>query len=103
MTDPDRTNADDSGAPGARRSVAVALHYDQAIDERPAVLASGTGALAEKLLQIAFANGVPVREDADLAEVLGALDIDSPIPLAALAAVTEILSYVYRANRDLAR
>ncbi|MDP6352698.1 MAG: EscU/YscU/HrcU family type III secretion system export apparatus switch protein [Alphaproteobacteria bacterium] len=103
MTDPDRPDSDDPPASRARRAVAVALRYDEAVDDRPAVSASGRGALAEKLLQIAFANGVPVREDADLAEVLAALEVDSPIPLAALAAVMEILSYVYRANRSLAR
>ena len=40
------------------------------------------------------------QRDADLAEVLGALDIDSIIPTEVLAAVAEILSYVYRVNRE---
>ena len=39
-----------------------------------------------------------MREDADLAEVLTAIDVDSEIPIEAFAAVAEILSYVYRAN-----
>ncbi len=39
-----------------------------------------------------------VRADADLAEILAAVEVDSEIPLQALAAVAEILSYVYRAN-----
>ncbi|MCH7861928.1 MAG: hypothetical protein IH998_09615, partial [Proteobacteria bacterium] len=43
-----------------------------------------------------------VREDADLAEILQAMEIDSEIPVAAFAAVAEILAYVYRANRDQA-
>jgi flagellar biosynthesis protein len=42
-----------------------------------------------------------VREDADLAELLVAVDVESEIPLEALAAVAEILSYVYRANNAL--
>jgi flagellar biosynthesis protein len=78
--------------------VAVALHYDQSTDEAPRVVASGRGALAERILELAFASGVKVREDADLAEILAAVDVDTEIPIEAFAAVAEILAYVYRAN-----
>ncbi|WP_246135359.1 EscU/YscU/HrcU family type III secretion system export apparatus switch protein [Pararhodospirillum oryzae] len=77
----------------------MALGYDPALgDSAPRVLASGRGAVAEQILALAFANGVRVREDADLAEILAVLDLDSEIPIEAFAAVAEILSYVYRAN-----
>jgi flagellar biosynthesis protein len=62
----------------------------------PRVVASGRGALAEQILQIAFDRGVKVRNDADLAEILATVEVESEIPLEALAAVAEILSYVYR-------
>ena len=39
-----------------------------------------------------------VREDADLAEILSVLEIDSVIPVEVLATVAEILAFVYRAN-----
>jgi flagellar biosynthesis protein len=78
---------------------AVAVHYAGARDAGPRVLASGRGAVAEQILRIAFDRGVKVREDADLAEILAALDVDSLIPLEAFAAVAEILAYVYRAER----
>jgi flagellar biosynthesis protein len=64
----------------------------------PRLVASGRGAVAEQILQIAWANNIKVREDADLVEVLSAIDIESDIPIEAFAAVAEILSYVYRAN-----
>ncbi len=64
----------------------------------PKVIAAGRGSVAEQILALAFANGIKVREDADLAELLSAVDIDSEIPLEAFTAVAEILSYVYRAN-----
>ena len=64
----------------------------------PKVIAAGRGSVAEQILALAFANGIKVREDADLAELLSAIDIDSEIPLEAFTAVAEILSYVYRAN-----
>lgn len=79
------------------RSVAVALH-DGALRGRPRILASGYGAVAERILAIAFESGIKVREDSDLAEVLAALEIGREIPLEAFAAVAEILSYVYAAN-----
>ena len=82
-----------------RRPIAVALSYDGSDDAvAPRVAASGRGTIAEQILALAFANGVKVREDADLAELLAAIDIDSEIPVEAFAAVAEVLAYVYRAN-----
>ena len=82
-----------------RRNTAVALSYrPEDGDEAPRVVATGKGELARQILDLAFAAGVKVREDADLVEILGAVDIDSPVPLEALMAVAEILTYVYLAN-----
>ncbi len=82
----------------ARQSKAAALEHVEGRGESPRVIAAGQGALAEKIVAIALANGVKVREDADLAEVLTALDIDSPIPPETFATVAQILAYVYLAN-----
>lgn len=89
----------DTGSKSARK-VAIALEYDQVRDRAPRITASGAGAVAEQILEIAFAQGVQVREDADLVQVLGALDVDSIIPTEVLATVAEILSYVYRINQE---
>lgn len=80
------------------RPVAVALSHDPDQDGRPVVVASGRGAVAEQIVALAFAHGVRVRTDADLVEVLAAVEVDSVIPLEAFVAVAEILAYVYRAN-----
>ena len=81
-------------------AIAVALSHDpDKQDEAPRVTATGRGKLAERILKLAFASGVKVREDADLAEVLAAVEVDSQIPLEAFMAVAEILAYVYKANR----
>jgi len=86
----------------SKRDVAVALSYrPERGDAQPRVVASGKGALAREILDLAFAADVKVREDADLVEVLAAVDVDSLIPLEALMAVAEILTYVYRANARL--
>ncbi len=66
--------------------------------ERPRVTAAGRGAVAEQIIAIALDHGVKLREDGDLAEILAALDMDSPIPMSALSTVAGILTYVYRAG-----
>jgi flagellar biosynthesis protein len=82
----------------ARRPVAVALKYEFGAQSLPRIVATGKGTVAEQILELAFANGVKVREDADLVEILSAIEVDSDIPVEAIAAVAEILAYVYRAN-----
>lgn len=82
----------------ARRQVAVALRHERGDPSLPRIVASGHGAVAEQILELAFAHGVKVRTDADLAEILAAVDVESEIPIEAIAAVAEILAHVYRAN-----
>jgi flagellar biosynthesis protein len=82
-----------------RRKAAVALKKF-GIDESaiPKVVAAGYGKLAEEIVRLAFENGVKVREDKDLAQLLAAIELDSDIPSEALVAIAEILAYVYKAN-----
>ncbi len=88
------------GRPLSARSVAVALEYEPGGSALPRVVATGRGAVAEQILELAFANGIKVREDAELAQMLAAVDVDSEIPIEALVAVAEILARVYRANGE---
>lgn len=81
-----------------KRQVAVALKESDKRPEIPRITAAGRGKIAEKILQLAFDNGIRVREDGELAEMLAQFEIDSPIPSEAFMAVAEILAYVYRAN-----
>jgi flagellar biosynthesis protein len=78
----------------------VALDYDPANGQLPHVVAAGRGYVAEQILALAFANGVKVRQDADLVQILSAIDLDSDIPPEAFAAVAEILAYLYKANQS---
>ena len=88
-----------------RRQAAIAIKGNEtghtgppAAGNAPRIVAKGHGTVAEQILQLAFASGVKVREDANLTEILEAIEIDTEVPLHALAAVAEILNYVYRAN-----
>ncbi|MDH5721735.1 MAG: EscU/YscU/HrcU family type III secretion system export apparatus switch protein [Alphaproteobacteria bacterium] len=80
------------------RKTAVALKESNEGKNIPRIAAAGRGNLAEKILELAFENGIKVREDSDLAEMLVAVELDSPIPSEAFMAVGEILSYLYKAN-----
>jgi flagellar biosynthesis protein len=91
---------DRAGEDAAPTPLAVALKYEPRTEYGPKVVASGRGAIAEQILAIAFAKGIKVREDADLAKLLSVIEVDSEIPIEAFAAVAEILAYVYRANGD---
>lgn len=82
------------------RLTAVALKDRSAQNLVPQLTAAGRGEVARKILEIAFQNGVKVREDANLAELLAKFELDSPIPTEALMAVGEILAYVYQANGE---
>lgn len=80
------------------RQTAVALKDGTMEGKIPTITAAGRGKIAEKILELAYENGIKVREDSALAEMLAKMEIDSPIPSEAFMAVAEILSYIYRAN-----
>lgn len=80
------------------RSLAIALSSKGGRAQATQVTAKGTGEIAEQILQLAFEHGVKVRTDADLATILSAVEVESEIPLEALTAVANILSYIYRAE-----
>lgn len=84
-----------------KTDLAVALKYEHGTDPAPKVVAKGQGTMAEQIVAIAKENGIEIREDAPLVEMLSMLEIDSLIPLEAYAAVAEILAYVYKTNRDM--
>lgn len=78
--------------------LAVALRYDPDGPDLPRVAAKGRDAVAAQIVSIATAHGVAIRRDGDLAALLATLELDSPIPIAAFAAVAEILAHLYRAD-----
>ncbi|WP_026666722.1 EscU/YscU/HrcU family type III secretion system export apparatus switch protein [Butyrivibrio sp. AE2005] len=73
---------------------AVALGYDPNENGAPVVLASGKGALAEKIIEQAQENKIPVHEDSKLADTLSKLEIGEMIPPELYEVVAEILVFV---------
>ena len=78
---------------------AVALAYDPDKDAAPRVIASGRGVLAEKILQTAKHEQIPIHKDAPLAKTLSNLEIGENIPPELYEVVAEILLFVDRMDR----
>ena len=77
---------------------AVALRYDQKKDAAPCVLAKGSGYIAEKIIQAARQQGIPLVSDPVAGDLLSRVDIGTEIPSEFYRAVAEILAFVYRLN-----
>lgn len=82
---------------------AVALRYDENKDIAPVIVASGLGYMAERIVEMANENGVPVYEDNSLATVLTQLDLGTPIPEELYQAIVDIYAYFLKYNPDKAR
>ena len=80
---------------------AVALKYEQARDNAPRITAKGTGLIAERIIEIAQKEGIPMTEDPDLVGVLIQLELQEEIPPELYRAVAEILAFAYRLNRNM--
>ena len=72
---------------------AVAIAYDPA-NIAPTVVASGKGAIAEKIIETAKESDVPVHEDSKLADTLSSLEIGDAIPPELYEVVAQILVFV---------
>lgn len=76
-----------------KNKTAVALKYDPS-DVAPKIIATGKGYLAEKIIEQAKEDDVPLYKDSKLAKTLSKLEIGDAIPRELYAAVAEILVYV---------
>ncbi|NOZ57011.1 MAG: EscU/YscU/HrcU family type III secretion system export apparatus switch protein [Calditrichaeota bacterium] len=85
------------------RKAAVALSYEPSEDKAPRVVASGKGKVAEAILAIAAQHGIPVKEDADLAELLAKLDLGEEVPPELYRVVAEVFAWLYRVKKKRER
>jgi flagellar biosynthetic protein FlhB len=75
---------------------AVALRYRSDEHGAPRVVAKGVDEVAERIKQLARANGVPIVERRSLARALyRGVKVGSEIPTALYRAVAEVLAYIY--------
>lgn len=83
-------------APDRRKASALSYGGGQA---PPRVVAAGQGVVADRILEIATAAGVPIREDAALINALQSLELGQEIPEDLFVAVAEALAWAYRLDR----
>jgi len=72
---------------------AVALKYEGR--GAPRVVAKGEGHIADKIIELAKENNVPLLENKDLVQVLALVELEGEIPVALYKAVAEVLAFVY--------
>ena len=75
--------------------IAVALQYEE--PNAPRVVATGRGWVGDKIIETAREHGVPIEENAALAQALSTIELDEEIPEALYRAVAEILGFILRA------
>jgi flagellar biosynthetic protein FlhB len=82
---------------------AIALKYERGMTA-PVCVAKGVDLMARKIREVAEAHGVPVVENPPLARALhGTVEIDQEIPQEHYRAVAEIIGYLMRLRRLVAR
>ena len=75
--------------------------HEQLSEMAPRIVAKGKGHIAEQIVRIAQENDVPMHADANLVNVLEALELESEIPAELYRAVAEVLVFIYRLNGRL--
>ncbi|QLQ21436.1 MAG: EscU/YscU/HrcU family type III secretion system export apparatus switch protein [Paracoccaceae bacterium] len=74
-----------------KRKTTAVVRYDETTDKAPVIVARGTGAVAEKILQEARARGVAVENDHSLLYHLLDLDLGDAIPPQLYDVMAEVL------------
>jgi len=77
---------------------ASALKYDPKKNNAPIVVAKGRGELAEKILEIAKKENIPITQNKELADILDGLDIYQEIPEELYRAIANIFAFLYKLN-----
>ena len=80
---------------------AVALRYENKMDQAPRVIAKGSGYIAEQIIQAAGQHDIPLVHDPVAGELLNNVDLGSEISPEFYQAVAEILAFVYHLNDSL--
>ena len=80
------------------KKTAVALTYDPE-EDAPKVIASGTGKIAEKIIDAAKESDITIHQDDKLADTLSKLKVGDMIPPELYEVVAEILVFVDRMDK----
>ena len=87
--------------PSYGQQAAVALKYNSELNFAPVVIASGLGELAQKIVNIADENGVPIYRDDSTAALLVMLNSGAMVPPALYQIVASIYAEVVLNTKDI--
>ncbi len=79
-------------------TLAIALHYEKKDGGAPRVIAKGRGEVGEKIIAAAREHGVPLEENAALAQALSTVELGDEIPEELYRAVAEVLTFILRVS-----
>ncbi|MBC2582233.1 EscU/YscU/HrcU family type III secretion system export apparatus switch protein [Clostridium sp. DJ247] len=82
------------------RKKAAALRYENGYDA-PLVTAAGMGHVADKIIENAQQNNVPIVYDKELANLLNNVDVGSAIPMELYDAVAKVIAYVMDIDKNI--
>ena len=83
---------------------AVALKYEQGVDDVPVCVAKGADVMAHRIRELAKEHDIPMIENRPLARALhAAVDVDDRIPMEYWQAVAEIIGFVMDLRRNVRR
>ncbi len=99
---PEPPRPEPGAPPGRARERATAIGYEPGA-HAPRVLATGAGAIAQRIVELAREADVPVRSDPALVEALAVLDLGQEVPEALWVAVAETLAWAYRLDATARR
>ncbi|MGR9074097.1 MAG: EscU/YscU/HrcU family type III secretion system export apparatus switch protein [Gammaproteobacteria bacterium] len=73
--------------------LAVALKYDG--ENPPMITAKGKGITAEQIIELAEQNGIPLRAEPELTQILSHIPLGDEIPREVYQLVAEIIAFTY--------
>ncbi|EAQ98419.1 EscU/YscU/HrcU family type III secretion system export apparatus switch protein [Congregibacter litoralis] len=98
MSDNDKRSQSSAKGPATQ---SAALSYSG--EGAPLLVAKGENAIADRIVELASQNDVPIVQDGQLTELLCQIPLGEEVPPELYLAVAEVLAYVYRLNEQLDR
>lgn len=80
--------------------LAIAIQYDEATMNAPAVTAKGQAKMAKRIIELANSNGVPITRNVPLAHSLIQVELGQEIPEELYDVMAEVLNWVYQLAQE---
>jgi flagellar biosynthesis protein len=80
--------------------MAMALKHQSESGQAPRLVAKGFGLNAERLIDLAKENNVPIQKNENLAEMLSNLEVPEEIPEELYEIVAKLLAYLHMVDEN---